>query len=634
MSDLQQRGATALARWRREQPRLIAVDTETNTKSVGNKPDFDRLGDLPFCVTLSWDGQGEYIELDRDPQGADIVREILVGTPEWVFHNPKFDLHVLLNAGVIEPDLLAGDGWARIHDTELLSRLHYEHGVGDQGSHALKALSREYLRASTQEETELRKAKQTTRAATYADLPRKVLIPYAIEDARLTDLLYAHLRPFIDAYESKSALYELERELTVRLLFMEREGMGVDLARLRRQADTVGSDIEVLREAVRELVPDEILEPGEYWDPVAEKTRRRLKRKVVEFNPNSGQQLAEQLIARGIVLTRKTETGKWATDEEVLEGLAPSDELARLVLELRRLSKVRSTYLDPLSRKARTDGPVPRVAANFRVAAARTGRMACSEPNLQNIPRSDKRVRSCFVPKRDALLYFDYSNVEMVLAAAYSRDARLCQALREGADLHALTARLLFGYSETHQLTDTERQIGKVLNFQSLYGAAGPRVHAELLSRGIEMSEREAGALLTSFWASYPGLEALRTKLETTHNSRGFIQTYAGRHLHVDSDHKLINALIQGSAADLIEDAFVRVARYLEDNCEARLVCVIHDELQIDAPESEVAQLCVEVPRLMCDHPRITKNAPLTADAEISRTSWADKEPYVEAVTV
>lgn len=633
MSDLSLRTQAAVERWRKERPALIAADTETNTKTYKGKPDFDRLRDTAFCLTISWDGEPEYIELSRDPEGIEIAREILLGTDEWVFHNAKFDLHVLINTGVISLDDLAGDGWRRIHDTELLSRLHYEHGVGEQGSHALKALARDYLGVSTDEERVLKEAKRTTKAETYDALPRSIVVPYALEDARITELLFVKLGGFIAKRPNKEALYDLERHLTVRLLQMEREGMGIDLEALTTSERLLDSELTKLRQTIKQVVPDSVLPKGIYTDPSTGKERRRIKDKVVKFNPNSSKQLAEELQQRGCRLTKKTESGQLSTDEEVLTGLASHDELARLVLDLRRKSKISGTYLEPLARRAHTNSDgVSRVTANFRVAAARTGRMSCTEPNLQNIPRSDKTVRSCFIPKRDALLYFDYSNVEMVLAAAFSQDDRLCQAIKDGSDLHGLTTRLLFDIPDTEfALTDEQRQVGKVMNFQSLYGASAPRVKAELDSRGIATSADEAEDLLTRFWSAYPGLQDLRSRLEQTHAEQGYIETLAGRELHVDSEHKLINALIQGSAADLIEMAFVRAATYLDPKV-SKLVCVIHDEIQIDASEEEIDQLVEEIPALMTDFEEINKYAPLTVDCEISRTNWAEKQPFEQEV--
>ena len=632
MSNLTVRSQEAIERWRKDRPALIAADTETNTKTYKGKPDFDRLGDTAFCLTISWDGKPEYIELSRDPEGIEIAREILLGTDEWVFHNAKFDLHVLINTGVIDLDDI---DWRRIHDTELLSRLHYEHGVGEPGSHALKALAREYLGVSTDEERVLKEAKRSTQAETYDELPRSIVIPYALEDARITELLFVKLGGFVAKKPDKEALYDLERHLTVRLLQMEREGMGVDLDALTSADKVLDTELTSLRASIKQLVPDTKLEKGTYIDPSTGKERRRIKEKVVEFNPNSSKQLAEELQKRGLTLTKKTESGQLSTDEEVLTGLAGQDELARLVLELRRKSKISGTYLEPLARRARTNSEgVSRVTANFRVAAARTGRMSCSEPNLQNLPRHDKTVRQCFIPKRDALLYFDYSNVEMVLAAAFSQDDKLCQAIKDGSDLHGLTTRLLFDIPDDElALSDEQRQVGKVMNFQSLYGASGLRVKAELDSRGIATSEDEAEDLLARFWSAYPGLLDLRSELERTHKEQGYIKTLAGRELHVDSEHKLINALIQGSAADLIEMAFVRSATHL-DPLSSKLVCVIHDEIQIDATESEIEALVEDIPSLMTDFPEINKHAPLTVDCEITRTNWAEKEPYEQGVAV
>lgn len=245
--------------------------------------------------------------------------------------------------------------------------------------------------------------------------------------------------------------------------------------------------------------------------------------------------------------------------------------------------------------------------------------------NLQNIPRSDKTIKRAFCPKLDALLFFDYKQIELRLLAYYMAavgDTSMARVfMQEDPDLHAESAAAALGLDR--ELTDEERQIGKTLNFSIVYGGGRPTVMKQL---GITWME--AGRLLENFHRRWPGIQLLNSTINDVLDQRGYIKTLWGRHLHPESRHKALNALVQGCAADLMKAGMIRVHHYLKDN-ESHLVLTIHDELILDAYEPEIPMLVSDVPELMKNE-EVHKVVPILTDCEISRTTWADKEEYAE----
>jgi DNA polymerase I - 3''-5'' exonuclease and polymerase domains len=262
--------------------------------------------------------------------------------------------------------------------------------------------------------------------------------------------------------------------------------------------------------------------------------------------------------------------------------------------------------------------------------------------NVQNIPRSDKVVKAGFVPKRDAFLFFDYKQIEYRLLAYYvanaARDESMAEVFRRGDDLHEASARALLGIGDGVALSDDERQVGKVFNFLTIYGGG-----AKKAATSLGVSEEDARRLQTVFHETWPGIRLLHNPpfrngsyakgtgpgaIQRQLERRGYITTLFGRHLHPESQHKALNALIQGCAADLIRHSMVRVTDDLiQGKFESRIVNVIHDELMFDAWNSEVPELVERVPVLM-DYEGVSEVVPIEVDCEISTTNWADKEGW------
>lgn len=246
--------------------------------------------------------------------------------------------------------------------------------------------------------------------------------------------------------------------------------------------------------------------------------------------------------------------------------------------------------------------------------------------NFQNIPRSDKVIKQAFIPKLDALLFFDYKQIEPRLLAYYMAtqgDDHLAGILRSGVDTYTAIVRQIYGKED---LTDEERQTGKVLFLSLMYGGGVPTV-----MRQFEVDFKTAKAMAKQFHDAWPGVRSLQDAINARVQERGYITTLFGRHLHPESEHKSLNALIQGCAADLMRHALVEVDQMLKDSlCSSHLVSVIHDELIIDAIAEEVRLLVERVPPAM-DYPLVSEVVPILVDVEYSTTTWADKINYEEA---
>ena len=243
--------------------------------------------------------------------------------------------------------------------------------------------------------------------------------------------------------------------------------------------------------------------------------------------------------------------------------------------------------------------------------------------NVQNIPRAQKDVKRAFEPKLDAFLFFDYKAIEVrllgfYLAAAIGDDS-LATEINNGSDPHTITAQGLYNKSE---ITAEQRQVGKTLNFSIIYGGGAKTIMMQL---GVPF--KEARRLLNAYHDTRPGIKILNEQIAQTLNSRGYISNLYGRRLHVDTEHKALNALIQGSAADLMRDSVVKVDKFLTATHASHIVNVVHDEIIIDADKSEVNHIVTHIPLLM-GNKTVSKYVTIDTDCEISYTNWAEKEEY------
>tara|TARA_R110000868_G_scaffold232374_2_gene485873 strand:+ start:118 stop:861 length:744 start_codon:yes stop_codon:yes gene_type:complete len=243
--------------------------------------------------------------------------------------------------------------------------------------------------------------------------------------------------------------------------------------------------------------------------------------------------------------------------------------------------------------------------------------------NVQNIPRAQKDVKRAFQPKLDAFLFFDYKAIEVRLLAYYLAaaigDHSLATEINNGDDPHTITAQGLYNKSE---ITEEERQVGKTLNFSIIYGGGTKTI---MLQLGVPF--KEARRLLNAYHTTRPGIKILNEQIGEILSSRGYLSNLYGRRLHVETEHKALNALIQGSAADLMRDSVVRVDKYLDKNMASHIVNIVHDEIVIDADKTEVNRIVTQIPSLM-GNKIVSRFVSIGVDAEISFTNWAEKEEY------
>ena len=243
--------------------------------------------------------------------------------------------------------------------------------------------------------------------------------------------------------------------------------------------------------------------------------------------------------------------------------------------------------------------------------------------NVQNIPRTQKDVKRAFKPKLDAFLFFDYKAIEVRLLAYYLAaaigDNSLATEINNGSDPHRITAQGLYNKSD---ITEEERQVGKTLNFSIIYGGGAKTI---MLQLGVPW--KEARRLLIAYHSTRPGIKTLNQTIASALERKGYISNLYGRRLHVDSEHKALNALIQGSAADLMRDSVVKVDKFLTANCASHIVNIVHDEIIVDANKNECSILSMTIPNLMGNE-IVSKYVKIDTDCEVSYTNWADKEEY------
>ncbi|NLD53650.1 MAG: DNA polymerase I [Burkholderiaceae bacterium] len=507
-----------------------------------------------------------------------------------VGRNLKYDMHVLANHGL---------GLAGIeHDTLLEAYVLEAHR-----NNAMDALAARHLER---------------RVLTYPDVVGKGAksigfdqvevgraTEYAAEVADVTLHLHQALYARIEAEPGLQRIYrDIEMPTTAALQAMERHGVLIDARLLERQSEELGARLVALERQA--------------WEAAGQ-----------PFNLGSPKQLCEVLFVKlQLPVLKKTASGSPSTDEEVLEKLAEDFPLPKLVLEWRGLAKLKSTYTDKLPRSVHPG--TGRVHTTYSQAVAVTGRLASTEPNLQNIPirtPEGRRIREAFIaPPGHRLMSADYSQIELRIMAHISQDEGLLGAFSQGLDVHRATAAEVFG-TPLEQVTSEQRRYAKVINFGLIYGMSAFGLAANL---GIERDA--ARNYIERYFARYPGVAAYMERTRTQARQQGYVETVFGRRLwlaeinspngprRAAAERAAINAPMQGTAADLIKMAMVDVWRWIgSEKLGARLVMQVHDELVLEVPESEIALLSTELPRRMSSV--ATLSVPLLAEVGVG-SNW------------
>jgi DNA polymerase-1 len=586
--------------------RLVAIDTETSSLDAMRAELAGislALGPGEACyIPLGHGGSDMFAEkppqIERQAAYA-ALRPLLESEQVLkIGQNIKYDLNILARCADI--------GVAPIDDTMIVSFAldagRSLEGIG--GGHGMDELSQRHLGHTTLTFKDI--CGTGKKAIPFGEVPLDKATQYAAEDADVTWRLYRHLKPRL-AGEGGTRVYErVDRPLIPVVALMERHGVKVDRARL------AGLSEEFSREIAR-------IE-REVWGCCG-----------IEFTIGSPKQLGDILFEKlGYKGGRKGKSGQYSTDQAILEGLAAQGaEVATKVLEWRQLSKLKSTYTDAL--QAAINPETGRVHTSYSLVGAQTGRLSSTDPNLQNIPiRTEigRQIREAFVAEAgNVLLAADYSQIELRLAAHMAEVPQLKEAFASGEDIHARTAREMFG-----TLDRDTRAKAKTVNFAILYGISRWGLGGRL---GIEADE--AQGIIDTYFQRFPGIQSyIHSTLESV-REKGYSETLFGRKTwfprinsknpneRSGSERAAINAPIQGTSADIIKRAMARMMPALSAAGldHVRMLLQVHDELVFELPEEDVAAAAPVIERVMAEAalPAVKLDVPLGIDIGTG-TSW------------
>jgi DNA polymerase-1 len=412
---------------------------------------------------------------------------------------------------------------------------------------------------------------------------------YAAEDADIT----LQLKPFLDKQlttnpKAVQLLNEVEMPLARVLSAIECEGVNLDVPFLQEMSKTLEADSKAVQEKI-------FATAGQ------------------EFNIASPKQLGEILFEKLKLdpKAKKTKTGQYMTGEEVLSKLEAEHEIASLILDFRELQKLKSTYVDALP--ALISPTTGRIHTSFMQAVTATGRLSSKDPNLQNIPIRTVRgreIRKAFIPRDEnhLILSADYSQIELRIMAAFSKDESMLDAFNNGLDVHKATAAKVF-HVPLEEVTSDMRRKAKTVNFGIIYGVSAFGLAAQL---GI--SRTEAKEIIDQYFVEFPKVKTFMDQSITDARDNGYVETVLGRRRYLRdilsanmnergfAERNAINAPIQGSAADMIKVAMIQIQDFLEkENLKSKMILTVHDELVFDAHKDEVDYLKVQINKIMCE---------------------------------
>ena len=479
---------------------------------------------------------------------------------EKVAHNLKYDEQVLNRYGVE----IKGPRF----DTMIAHYL-----LSPDGKHGMDVLAEYYLNYKTVPIEDLI-GKKGKNQKSMRDLPQREICDYACEDADITWQLKELFEPEIQKEHLKSLFYDMEMPLVRVLKSMEQEGINIDSENLKKFSKELEEELDKIEKKVIELA-------GE------------------TFNLDSPRQLGLILFEKLEISkkAKKTKSGQYSTSEDVLQNHINDHEIVPLILDYRSLRKLKNTYVDPLPELV--DPVDGRVHTHFMQTVAATGRLSSTNPNLQNIPiRTEKgrEIRKAFVPRDENhwLMAADYSQIELRIIAALSEDENMVNAFKAGHDIHAATAARVYQV-DLSEVTREQRSNAKAVNFGIIYGQS-----AFGLSQNLGISRKEAKAIIDSYFEQYPKIKTYMDEAVSKAREKGYVETIMKRRRYlpdIDSKNAIvrgyaernaINAPIQGSAADIIKIAMIKVFQRMEkENLQSKMILQVHDELIFDVPKPE-----------------------------------------------
>ena len=584
----------------------VAVDTET----TGLDDMVAQLVGVSLCVEP---GKACYIPLIHKARGSDdlfgsddlaegqipLEEALRLLTPMLqdpailkIGQNMKYDSKIFGQLGI---------NVAPIDDTMLLS---YAMHAGLHG-HGMDTLSERYLSHTPIPIKPLLGSGKS--AITFDKVPLADAVKYAAEDADITLRLWQLFKPQLHRVEVTKVYETLERPLVPVLAAMERSGVKVDRDTLSRMSNAFAQKMAGLEDEIYQLAGR-------------------------KFNVGSPKQLGEILFDEmALEGGKKGKTGAYATGADVLEDLATEHDLPARVLDWRQLSKLKSTYTDALQDHINPD--TGRVHTSYSIAGASTGRLASTDPNLQNIPiRSEegRRIREAFVAEPGKVLVaLDYSQIELRILAHIANIPELKQAFQDGIDIHALTASEMFGVPLDEMTSDVRRQ-AKAINFGVIYGISGFG-----LARNLRIPRAEAQGFIDRYFERFPGIRTYMNDTKAFAKEHGFVQTLFGRKIHTPeisakgpragfAQRAAINAPIQGTAADVIRRAMIRMPDAIK-GLPATMLLQVHDELLFEV-EKGAEDALIDAARHVMENaadPVVKLDVKLTVDAGIG-SNWAE----------
>lgn len=442
---------------------------------------------------------------------------------------------------------------------------------------------------------------------TLLDVELKDVVEYACEDADITFRFYEYFAPLLNTYNLEDLFFNVEMPLISVLADMEFDGVYISTEKMKSLSEEYAS--------------------------LLEKTKAKIYEKAgEEFNLQSPKQLEYILFEKlKINSTKKTKTGAYSTDEEVLRELAQREKIAEYMLTYRKYSKLKNTYLDvfPTLVHKKTN----RIHASFNQTVTATGRLSSSEPNLQNIPaRGDegKDIRNTFIAEKgNVLIAADYSQIELRLLAHFSNDPVLVEAFKNNDDIHRKTAMKIYSVSKEH-VTPSMRNTAKIINFSIIYGKT-----AFGLSKELNISRKEADDFIKGYFSTYSQVKPFFEKVIEDVKAKGYVRTMLGRIRDLsktinssnavvrnEAERMALNTLIQGSAADMIKVAMIAIHKEFKNHFKtAKIVMQVHDELVVEVSEKESDKAMTIMKEIM-EH-SVKTNVPITVDIH-KGLSWGD----------
>ena len=550
----------------------ICFDTETTSVDAVEA----ELVGMSFAYRK---GEGYYVPVPANPSEAQAIVDefkpiFLNEKIEKIAQNIKYDLMVLTQFGV--------EVKGKTYDTMLA---HYI--IEPEKRHGMDILAEDFLNYTPVSIEEII-GKKGVKQGNMRDADIEKVKEYAAEDADITLQLRDKLHPILAQNPSAVRLFEdVEMPLTQVLCDIEMEGVKLDIDFLAAMSKVLEKDMLEVQTIIFGLAGQ-------------------------DFNINSPKQLGEILFDKLKLdpKAKKTKTGQYMTGEDILSKLElQNHEIARKILDFRELQKLKSTYVDALPQLI--SPKTGRIHTSFNQAVTATGRLSSTNPNLQNIPIRTVRgreIRKAFIPKNDDFLILsaDYSQIELRIMAAFAKDESMIEAFNQGRDIHATTAAKVFNVS-LDEVTSEMRRKAKTVNFGIIYG-----VSAFGLAAQIGVSRTEAKELIDNYWKEFPSIKKYMNDAVIIARDKGYVETILGRRRYLRdinsqnmvergfAERNAVNAPIQGSAADMIKIAMIKVNDFIkQEKLQSRIILTVHDELVFDVHKSELELMKTKVNELM-----------------------------------